>query len=226
MTTREGFLQRVRQSVSDGNRAGAAAPLPERGNVGVGHVPPGVDPVERFCTGLVAAGGMAHVVAQESEAIARILQLIEERKARRILLARHALFDRLQLAKVLRDRGLDVVNIEELTAATRRDPFFAADLGISVATYVVAETGTIVLASSLAEPRSVSLLPPVHIVLVEKKQILADLFDVFARFPATAELPSCLTLITGPSKTGDIELRLVTGVHGPGEVHVVLGPWD
>ena len=78
--------------------------------------------------------------------------------------------------------------------------------------------------SSPAEPRSLSLLPPLHIAVAGRDQILPDLFDLFApgRRSNQPGLPSCLSLITGPSKTGDIELRLVTGVHGPGEVHVVL----
>ena len=74
------------------------------------------------------------------------------------------------------------------------------------------------------QPRSLSLLPPLHIAVAHQSQILPDLFDLFET-PLWTErggLPSCLSLITGPSKTGDIELRLVTGVHGPGEVHVIL----
>jgi L-lactate dehydrogenase complex protein LldG len=69
------------------------------------------------------------------------------------------------------------------------------------------------------------LLPPVHIAIAWRSQILPDLFDLFPSGAAgaqEADLPSCWSLITGPSKTGDIELRLVTGVHGPGEVYVVL----
>ena len=73
--------------------------------------------------------------------------------------------------------------------------------------------------SSPDQPRSISLLPPVHIALAERRQLVPDLFDLF---PQLGTLPSCLTLITGPSKTGDIELRLVTGVHGPGTVHVLM----
>jgi L-lactate dehydrogenase complex protein LldG len=67
----------------------------------------------------------------------------------------------------------------------------------------------------------------VHIAIADRSQLLPDLFDLFDLFSPVANLskstpPSCLTLITGPSKTGDIELKLVTGVHGPGEIHVIL----
>ena len=115
------------------------------------------------------------------------------------------------------------------TPAASRDAFFGAEIGISGVDSLIAETGTVVLGSRPDEPRSLSLLPPVHIAVAERRQLLADLFDLFPSQTSPAEgshnvpvLPSCLTLITGPSKTGDIELRLVTGVHGPGEIHVVL----
>src|SRR5207249_2523590 len=98
---------------------------------------------------------------------------------------------------------------------------FAADLGITSVDWAVAETGTLALCSSSAQGRVVSLLPPRYLAIVEPAQIVPDLFDLFAALePRKTELPSNLTLVTGPSKTGDIELKLTTGVHGPGEVHL------
>src|SRR5262249_37754275 len=105
------------------------------------------------------------------------------------------------------------------------DTLFAADIGISGVAYLIAETGSVVAATAADEPRALTLLPPVHIAVADRSQLLPDLFDLFKHFASQqspAALPSCLTIITGPSKTGDIELKLVTGVHGPGELHVVL----
>ena len=87
---------------------------------------------------------------------------------------------------------------------------------------LLAETGSLIVHSSPTEPRSGSLLPPVHIAVARREQIVADLFDVLEPYSAERSPPSNLVLITGPSKTGDIELKLVTGVHGPGEVYVII----
>jgi L-lactate utilization protein LutC len=65
-------------------------------------------------------------------------------------------------------------------------------------------------------------LPPLHVAVAGREQILPDLFDLFDGRLAADRLPASVSIITGPSKTGDIELRLVTGVHGPGEIHVVV----
>src|SRR5204863_1255 len=101
--------------------------------------------------------------------------------------------------------------------------YFAADLGVSGIFWAIAETGSLIMASRPADPRSLSLLPPVHIAVVGSDQLLPDLFDLFVELePSKSQLPACLSIITGPSKTGDIELKLVTGVHGPGELHVIL----
>jgi len=92
--------------------------------------------------------------------------------------------------------------------------------GVSRAVYGVAATGSVVLTSSPDEPRSRHLLPEVHISLLREDAIVADLAQLFAAF--SGGLPSALAIVTGPSRSADIEQRLVVGVHGPAEVHVVL----
>jgi L-lactate dehydrogenase complex protein LldG len=93
------------------------------------------------------------------------------------------------------------------------------DAGVSEAAWGVAETGSVVLSASPDEPRARSLLPDVHISLLREDRIVADLAELFAR---VGELPSSLAIVTGPSRTADIEQTLVIGAHGPREVHVVL----
>jgi L-lactate dehydrogenase complex protein LldG len=92
----------------------------------------------------------------------------------------------------------------------------------SRAVHGIAATGSVVLASSPDEPRSRHLLPDVHISLLREEAVVAELADLFAAF--ADGLPGALAIVTGPSRSADIEQRLVVGVHGPREVHVVLEP--
>lgn len=92
--------------------------------------------------------------------------------------------------------------------------------GVSRAVYALADTGSVVLAAAPDEPRAASLLPHVHVTLVPEDVILAGLEELFAA--VGDDLPSSLAIITGPSRSADIEQKLTVGVHGPGEVHVVI----
>ncbi len=98
----------------------------------------------------------------------------------------------------------------------------AADVGISSASYALAETGTLVMLASPEEPRLVSLLPPMHIAVFPRSLMLANLDELLAVLPNPAEQTSSMVLITGPSRTADIEQILVRGVHGPGEIYAVI----
>jgi L-lactate utilization protein LutC len=215
---REAFLQTVRQAVAAGNRPGVGSALEARN--GVGYQGAGADAAVRFRDELTAVGGHPHLVPDQEAAIACVLDLVRGRGARRVVVGSGSVVGVLGLPERLQNLGVDVDVVGDLRGEEGREALFAADVGISGVDHLIAETGTVVLFAGPNEPRSLSLLPPVHIAVAERSQLVPDLFDLFETMPA--EIPSCLSLITGPSKTGDIELRLVTGVHGPGEIHVVL----
>jgi L-lactate dehydrogenase complex protein LldG len=110
-----------------------------------------------------------------------------------------------------------ITNREEL-----RDLCAVADVGITSADYILADTGSLVMLSSPREARLISLLPPVHIGVVPRERILTGLDELFSILPNPAEQTSSMVLITGPSRTADIEQILVRGVHGPGQIMVVI----
>ena len=83
----------------------------------------------------------------------------------------------------------------------------------------IAETGTLVIASDMRRSRGTFLIPPIHIAVIFESHILPDMIDLW---PRLAVLHTAFTLITGPSKTADIEGILITGVHGPKAVHVIV----
>jgi L-lactate dehydrogenase complex protein LldG len=103
-----------------------------------------------------------------------------------------------------------------------REACAAADIGITSADYALAATGTFVMLASPREARLISLLPPVHIAIIPRSRIIANLDELLSILPKPAEQTSSMVLITGPSRTADIEQILVRGVHGPGEIYAVI----
>ena len=107
---------------------------------------------------------------------------------------------------------------------TRMTSAYQADAGLTGVHAALAETGTLICNSDAAHARGASLAPPVHVAIVRGRDVLPDLLDYLPRLEGVtpAELPSSQVLITGPSKTADIEGVLITGVHGPGKLIIVL----
>lgn len=219
---RELFLERVRKAVAAGNRAGAGqGAMP---SCGVGYQGAGPDLVEGFIRALQAAGGHGHVLRSLEEVVAKVQELVKLASAQRIILGRGEVIDQLHLDQRLRGLVKELWR-EPPTAPEDMDVakelLFAADIGITGVDWLIAETGSMVLCSKPGQARSLSLLPPIHVAIAESCQILPDLFDLFTPGRVDPQ-PANVTIITGPSKTGDIELKLVTGVHGPGQVHVIV----
>jgi L-lactate dehydrogenase complex protein LldG len=101
-----------------------------------------------------------------------------------------------------------------------------ARVGLTGVDAALAATGSLVLSSGDGRARAASLLPPIHIAVVTADQILPDLESWLASSKAAGSAPirrpSNIVVITGPSRTADIAMQLVMGMHGPREVHVVL----
>lgn len=99
-----------------------------------------------------------------------------------------------------------------------------AGVGVTGCDAAVAETGSLVLFSARGQSRTVSLLPPFHVALVERQKLFFTLAGVLEAHRALLETSASCTVITGPSRTADIELTLTLGIHGPGRVAIIIGP--
>lgn len=98
------------------------------------------------------------------------------------------------------------------------------DVGITTCDALVAQTGTLVVTSLSSGGRALSVLPPHHLVIARRDQLVADLPAAFEAIQAkyAPDYPSMISLVTGPSRTGDIERILVLGAHGPKKLTVVM----
>ncbi len=131
--------------------------------------------------------------------------------------------DLTDIYKVLKESGM------RYTKSTRKDLQAKCDIGITLADYAISESGTIVLYNNKIQNRNSSLIVPIHIAILKKENILKSIFDLVSRISHDyrgleniRELSNCITLITGPSRTADIELNLTLGVHGPKELYVIV----
>lgn len=110
------------------------------------------------------------------------------------------------------------VTVDSGLSATALDGFDAA---ISLATLAIAETGTLVIENLPGQGRrALSLIPDVHLCLVNVRDVVATVPQAFARLESTSTLP--MTFVSGPSATADIEMTRIKGVHGPRFLHVLL----
>jgi L-lactate dehydrogenase complex protein LldG len=157
------------------------------------------DRIDRFRTALEVLAGKTTVVRSADEA----------RSAVDVIVAGRAVV--MTDSRVLHACGIAYESVAVDKAA----------VGITGAEYALADTGTLVVMSA-KEARLVSLLPPVHIAVIEADCILSGLDAFLLRVPRPGDSSASTVLITGPSRTADIEQILVRGVHGPGELHVVI----
>jgi len=180
--------------------------------------------IQRFASELIRIGGRFQHCVGDKEAFEYIEQLALDRRSKMIISWNVPLLTDVDLRTRFEEK--DIIFETGITGRELISKAAEADIGISGVDYALADTGTLVLFAGELQPRSVSLLPPVHVAIVRPQQILPGLGDLFPFLQGESNglrnLSSAITFITGPSRTADIELKLVVGVHGPQELHVLV----
>ena len=191
-------------------------------------IPPVIDPaIARLTqagadlTGVfIQSAEQAHFKLEQTppDRIAQVLvEFVQLHQCKKIGIPNSPLFDRLGIPSALAAAKLDVARWDESTL----DAAYDLDCGVTDVYAAVAETGSLVIRPAPNHGRALSLIPAIHVAIVEPSNIVPDLIDLLNKIAAEDRAPN-ITIITGPSKTADIEGSLVTGVHGPGLVQVFL----
>jgi L-lactate dehydrogenase complex protein LldG len=160
-------------------------------------------------------GGRTRRITSAADRKAALQELVEKESIKKAVLWQTQEFKRLKIAETLSACGVEIV----LPYASHRE-VAECDLGVTGADFALPETGTLVLRSGIDRPRTVSLLPRVHLALIRPACLRADLHQVFDE----AKHDGYFVFVTGPSRTADIELTVTVGVHGPKTLCVMLLP--
>jgi L-lactate dehydrogenase complex protein LldG len=167
--------------------------------------------LDRLGQELVALGVETHAAASAEEVRARIAAHLDGRKV-------------LSWDPALLPYQLGSVVGSPVLGSHRREDQASAEIGLTGCDGAIAETGTLALLSGPGRSRAVSLLPPVHLAVLRRGDVVFTMQEFLRAHAKALEGAACCTFITGPSRTADIELTLTLGVHGPGRVVVIIGP--
>jgi L-lactate dehydrogenase complex protein LldG len=176
----------------------------------------------RFVAELEALGGHGERVKNLTEAGEYVLALAREREAKLLVRWEVDELGELGIDAPLAETGVEVAVWHDLDDF--REVAGKADIGLSTAVWAIAETGTLVLEGGSGKGRTVTLLPPTYVAVVPVERILETVPEAIEKYASddAGALPANVCFHTGPSRSGDIEMALFVGMHGPGDVHVIL----
>ncbi len=226
MADRAEFLEEIRHRTSTGRYKPTHAPdvawTPKRGEEAAPENAPIEDPPRRFIEELDALGGHGKRVATLEEARAYVLELAGDRGAKSLVRWDVEELEELGVDGPLEEAGVGVTVWRDLEDF--REISGKADIGLSTAAWAIAETGSLVLEGGPGKGRTVTILPPTYVAVVAADRMLRTVPEAFAKYGGgeAGELPANVCFHTGPSRSGDIEMELFVGMHGPGDVHVLL----
>ena len=233
---RDEILRRVRTAVANPALAADRTPLGEigflgetrfldQGEVGFLRETRLLDLLTRWQAEFTALGGHAYGPLAPAAAVSQTLALLAARGVTAVAAWEDHTLPVPALSQALAAAGIEVMHAQRQSQgdAVARTQLARVPMGITTALAGLADTGSVVVDSGSGRARNASLVPPTYLAFLRTSDIYPDLPAWMAQqgaglLPQTANL----VIITGPSRTADIELTLVVGVHGPGEIHVIL----
>jgi L-lactate dehydrogenase complex protein LldG len=186
--------------------------------------------LDQLAESAAQGGWNVHRVGDAEDAVGYIDSLLGSLNVANAVRSNQAVFDRVPLDSSIENNGRSLTVVSQGPSNSReslRQKIVEADIGITGVDYAIAETGSVILVPRKGLSRLVSLVPPVHVALVQPEEVIDTLDDLFLLrrlnfLENSGDMGSYLNFITGPSRTADIEQTLVVGVHGPKEVHLIL----
>jgi len=178
-----------------------------------------------FARELEEVGGKFVGILTPAEVSSRIVSLAREIGAKSVAIGRGLASDMDAIGEALERADIRIVRtvaVADVERAAMRSRVADADLGIAEADFAIASTGTLTVVSNAERPSSLTLLPPASLAIVQIDRVMPNLAEALAALGADGVAANRLTLITGPSRTADIEKRIVLGVHGPKSLHVIV----
>ena len=176
--------------------------------------------LDRFQRMIESVHGEVHRVDEDSW-VDTVAELLKKRGARNLLAARKH-----PIGQALRESENpdmpELLSYDQTIEHWQPTLFNEVDAGITSTRGAIAETGSLILWPSADEPRLMSLVPPIHIAVLEADQIFATFQETLSLQHWSRGMPTNALLVSGPSKTADIEQTLAYGVHGPKELIVLV----
>jgi L-lactate dehydrogenase complex protein LldG len=221
----ENIVSRIRAGLRNNDAHEAPTPLSESAQISAAG---DNDLHAQFVAALTAVGGKAIEAADETGAADKIAELIRSAGLHSAAIGEGITVEAQAFAERLSRDGCQIARVgpawdrRSSLSFNLRETLPAIDAGIVEADYAIAPTGTLVLIGQPARPRSLSLLPPTNVVLLRADRILPDLAAVLRAVGPRTAVAHPMVMVTGPSRTADIEKRIVIGVHGPKELYVVI----
>jgi L-lactate utilization protein LutC len=216
MIDRSNVMEKVRRSLSRAATPTQVPPPPALPDEIVRLVHSTVGLPELFAKQAAELKMVVTPVTSE-EVIDQLLKFVLANPIRKIALSVSPIIEKFRVREALVAAGMTVKSWDEMTL----DELYDYDCAITDVDYAVAESGTLVIKPTKNHGRGLTLVPMYHIALIEPTQFLPDLVDLFDKLRDDPNRSNAI-LISGPSKTADIEMNVVTGVHGPNVVNAFI----